>query len=484
LSVIGNTLCITIPENWLSEAKYPVTVDPVIGLSSLGALGPEDEGGDENSYWGFNDGDGMNLSGNMGVNRFTAPHAISGNCTAHLYVDYYPGGYYWSTSKEKVWPVLYTHDPAKDRPDLIKSSGGGYISNDVGRPAGPPRGWRSTGVTVDGTIGQGQTFWFGFLFWAMEPRYDYGGRLYRCFALPYQDTYAGLRQKFYKYPMNVETEYYEDEKGNEIEYEVWAEPAYNLKISMYLEYTAPSTNYTRTITQGVNLTDSRKRAAGYRRAAVMNARGTTLLGHSSNYRRKQTGVLTVSGVLNRFRGCFRTIAEQVKPTEVLSYCRDFFRAISVTVRPLTHEGRTHAARRDIAGHAGAGDRTARHRGLIRTLVTAVTAADYAGKVSALLCAIQEQASAWGEAGYMGDYLRGLYTEAGSAAETKYEGEYYREVADTAGSTGVSLRHLFVFIRLATLSLVRDYLLTRFLRSREELAVKSVVTKELELDSRL
>jgi hypothetical protein len=50
LSVVGNSLCIIIPETWLSETKYPVIVDPIIGLSTLGALGPEDES--ENSYWG------------------------------------------------------------------------------------------------------------------------------------------------------------------------------------------------------------------------------------------------------------------------------------------------------------------------------------------------------------------------------------------------------------------------------------------------
>jgi hypothetical protein len=53
--------------------------------------------------------------------------------------------------------------------------------------------------------------------------------------------------------MEIETEYYEDEDGNEVEYDVWAEPSYALKISMYLEYSVPSTNYTWTLTQGLNL---------------------------------------------------------------------------------------------------------------------------------------------------------------------------------------------------------------------------------------
>jgi hypothetical protein len=37
LSVIGNALRIIIPENWLSEAKYPVIVDPTIGTTTVGS---------------------------------------------------------------------------------------------------------------------------------------------------------------------------------------------------------------------------------------------------------------------------------------------------------------------------------------------------------------------------------------------------------------------------------------------------------------
>jgi hypothetical protein len=222
----------------------------------------------------------------------------------------------------------------------------------------------------------------------------------------------------------------------------------------------------------------------YFRHRTMNAKGVTLLGRSSNYYRKHTGVLAVIGALNRFQDFFRSIVEQVKPTEALHYCRVFPRTIAVTLRPLSHEGRNLLARRDIADHAGTGDSTVPQRGLIRTLLDKVAPRDYAGKVFTLFLTIREQACAWGEAGHIGDYLRGLYTEAGNVAETNRKTEYYREVQDTAGSMGVSLRHLFIFIRLVTLSLVRDYLLSRFLRAREELVLKSPGMKELELNSRI
>ena len=38
LAVVGNELRVTIPEWFLSEAKYPVVVDPTIGTSTVGSL--------------------------------------------------------------------------------------------------------------------------------------------------------------------------------------------------------------------------------------------------------------------------------------------------------------------------------------------------------------------------------------------------------------------------------------------------------------
>jgi hypothetical protein len=70
------------------------------------------------------------------------------------------------------------------------------------------------------------------------------------------------------------------------------------------------------------------------------------------------------------------------------------------------------------------------------------------------------------------------------AETNHKGDYHRTVEDTAHNEGVSLRHLFIFFRLTTLSLVRDYITGRFLKSNEELVLKSPVCREIVLESTL
>jgi hypothetical protein len=564
LSIAGNELRITIPENFLSEAKYPVIVDPVIGLSALGALGPEDEGESENSYWGFNDWSGMALSRNMGVNQFTAPHPVTGNCTAHLYVDYYPGGYHWSTTQDKVWPVLYTHDPVKDRPGIIKSGNGGYISNDVGRSAGPPRGWRSTDITVDGSIQQGQVFWFGFLFWNMEPRYDYGGRLYRCNASPYQSTYAGLRQKFYQYPMDIEYDSYEDEAGNEIEYELWVEPSYDLKISMYLEYAGPPANYTRTLTQGVTLADIRKPIGAYKRSATQTVRGTGVVKGLAGFYRTVIQTVTSTMALKRYPTLIRNLVQAAgagdglgrlwsmlrKPLETagaadetqrISHAK---RTIADTGKPGTAVDRQQDFKRSIAHGGGTESGVLRNAGyvkrlqdtagstanagIIRALLLKLTEAaaalyemksgagfnrgitdavsnhsimsgtaiffrtlfgsagggDSPGRFISLMRIIQDTGTAGDDTGHTTDYLRGLFVEAGNIAETTRRGEYYRKQQDTAFSGAVPLRHLFIFIRLLTGAYIRDYIIGRFLKSKEEVVIKSPVCREITIESTL
>jgi hypothetical protein len=252
---------------------------------------------------------------------------------------------------------------------------------------------------------------------------------------------------------------------------------------MYFDYTSAQ-NYSRTLTQGVALTDGGKLAGVYQRVMTMTAKGATLLGHGSNYFREDVSAVSVTGVTSRFRGFLRLVTERLKVNDPARCCRDIVRTITLAARSGTREQRKLSSRRDVADHAGTGDSASRERGFIRTVLAMVSTGDYAEKVSAWFRTIQEQAATLGEAGRLGDYLRGLYSEAGSMEETKHEGEYYRTVQDTAGSMGVSLRRLFIFLRLATLSLVRDYLISRFLRSREELVIKSAVARELILESRV
>jgi hypothetical protein len=344
----------------------------------------------------------------------------------------------------------------------MKSSDGGYIINYVGGTKGPPRGWRSAGITVDGTIQTGSVFWFGFHFWRIEPRYDYGGRLYRCSASPYQDTYAGLRRKFYNYPIENEMASYIDSLGNEVEYEIWVQPSYELKISMYLE--APGENHTRTLTQGVKLTDSRKLTGNYKRSVTQTVRGNT--------------------VLNRFEGFSRKCVTEVKNTALLKREPVFIRAVVERIKAAMSTGNSREIKRGMENRVTADSSTAFREGFLRNIVNAINTDDGVKASVFVSRFIPERLNAAEVTGHWGDYLRGLYIEAGSMAETTHKAEYHRKQEDTARGEAVPLRHLFIFIRLLTVAYIRDFIIGRFLKSREEIVIKSPVCREITLDSKL
>jgi hypothetical protein len=82
LSIAGNELHITIPEQWLSEAAYPVIVDPVVGTTTVGSQ----------NRWVQEAGEPpveLMFELSIPVNRFLVPETIQNDClcTAFVYVN-------------------------------------------------------------------------------------------------------------------------------------------------------------------------------------------------------------------------------------------------------------------------------------------------------------------------------------------------------------------------------------------------------------
>jgi hypothetical protein len=256
LSVTGNMLCITIPEAWLSEAKYPVIIDPTIGTTTVGSQ----------THWNNVDNesyDQLFLEASLGVNRFLVTESFTGTGTAFVYA-------YETDYDGRCKPVLYSDN--NNTPLTRKSQSEGFFDSAV--TSGKPASWRSTTFQSRETISTGSYIWFGLFCDWFAPRFDYGAKCY----WDYWDT-----------------------KGDDIPdtYPLWrADSYYDFKLSMYFTY-ASAHNYTRTLTQGVTLTDSRKQAADYKRATAMNANGITLLGHSSHYFREHLSALNISDTASR-----------------------------------------------------------------------------------------------------------------------------------------------------------------------------------------
>jgi hypothetical protein len=445
LSIMGSSLCITIPENWLSEAAYPVIVDPTIGTSTVGSQTHWDM--DPPEPWAP-----LTLEWELAFNQFTVAEAVKGICTAFFYA------YSNEEPDSGGYPVIYDDNGFQPVHRLTKEEH--FLDLEVA--PSKPAGWRNTTFQTKETIPVGAKIWFGLhTEYFAYARFDYGVKFYS----QYNDDYDSIPDTL---PV------YTNWSGSNDDY-------YMFKISWYFTYTSAQ-NYTRTLTQGVTLNDSRKLTANYKRTAVMNGQTATALGHGSQYFRQHSTGFTGTDSLRYERGFLRTIAEQIHILNPLSYCRDFLRHIVNTARPFTTENRSLANKRDIASTARSGDSVVCGRGFFRTVTALLHLADTAFPFAGLLRRLSQEAAAFDTAGHWGSYIRGLYVEAANITETKHQAAYFRRQEDTAHVEALSLRHLIIFVKLVTAGFVRDFIIRRFLKSNEDIVLKSCVCREITLDS--
>jgi hypothetical protein len=137
LSVAGNCLYITIPEKFLSEAKYPVIVDPTIGTTTVESQTHWDNV-DNESY------DQLFIEAAIAVNRFLVPETLNNTAAAYVYA-------YDSDYDGRCKPVLYSDN--NNVPLARCSANEGVFDIAVGN--GKPAGWRSAVFKPNTSIAKG-----------------------------------------------------------------------------------------------------------------------------------------------------------------------------------------------------------------------------------------------------------------------------------------------------------------------------------------
>ena len=361
LSVVGNELRITIPEWWLSEAVYPVIVDPTIGTTTVGSQ----------THWNNVENESVDqlfIEVALMVNRFIIPETLNGNATAYVYA--YDNDY-WGRCN----PVIYSDN--NNVPLTRLSANEGEIDIEV--KSGKPAGWRSAAFKANSSIAAGNNIWFGLFCDWFAPRFDYGTKCYWDFW---------------------------DHLGNNIPntYPVWsANWYYNFKVSMYFTYTSAQ-NYIRTLTQGVTLTDSRKQTANYKRDLTQTAGANSLLA--------------------RYKSFFLKLQETVNGFDSGNSSLFFLRSLRETAK--NNDTKKHIA----------------------------------------------------------DYSRLLPDTAEIDSKVNVGWTIVAKIADTVHAAGTVFRGLVLLVRIVTEVFVRDYLLGRFLKAREELVLKSAISVEIEHESRI
>jgi hypothetical protein len=289
LSVVNNELHITIPENWLAEAKYPVVVDPTIGTTTVGSQYQIRQNGPLIQLYMYSA---------IPVNRFLVPQTIDGYCTANIYVN---DNYQKPAAGHAV---LYSDN--NDTP-LTKKSTNEYMA-DFTFYKGVSPGWFGSSFYTAEAIPSGTYIWFGvftYIYW--EPRFDYGGK---CYTDNYTSSINSAPNTYPLLNVNIYRDYL---------------------LSMYFTYTVQPQNYVRTLTQGIALSDNQILAGGYKRIAEQtvqaDATPTRLLAFYKTIHETLSGI----GIAKKAITIFKRIQETLGGFDLNSRSLSIFASIKDTL---------------------------------------------------------------------------------------------------------------------------------------------------------
>ncbi|AEF86409.1 hypothetical protein TREPR_2049 [Treponema primitia ZAS-2] len=533
----NGVMTITIPERWLGEAQYPVVVDPVIGSNTVGAYYEYD-------YLSYDDWETcqeyypgktmdnvkramwIELYEEAAFNKYNTPVALNGTYDCYAYI--HKAGKIMDGYDCTIAPFIYSNYGNRPKQLLSYQFTYGYpLPENHNYEYININRWIKSTITPN-AIAANTDIWFGFYGNGVALQFDYGVPLFRAQELQLDPSYREYYSTVYEMlsdlmflDIGIFNDKFNDPRS---EYRnVLPNARYDMKMSIYLEI--PANAYIRTLAQGVTLGDSRKLVAAYKktlaqgvklsdilkpeasykktlamngrnnaglghtssykRVSVMDGGNTSALGHGSSYVRKHTATVKGTGLASRAAGIYRKLAQQLKAGDLLKGSRALLRKAVDTVKTTTAQSRFVGNKRSIieTGRSLDGGGSTK-RGIFRVMLMTVRESDATGRAALLLRVLTGKAGVSDAVGHWGDYVRGMYAAAGSRAGTAHLGEYHREAFDTAGTTGEALRSLGVFIRLATVGFVRDFLLRRFLKSNEELVLKSAICREIVLESRI
>jgi hypothetical protein len=219
LEITGRRMSVTIPEEWLADAAYPVVVDPVIGTQTRGALNTID-------WYGEGDPQPFYLDCQMGLSKFTAASAIAGICTSYIYS--------YLSDDCNGQAVLFSD--SSNFPGTRISRNEAIVNLDRTTAA-----WVPSTFSLSRTIAAGETFWYGYnAKFGINTYYDVAGT----FRKMWTDTFTDVPETFSDYG------------------EVWS-----VIMSAYFSYTT-AVNYTRTCAGNTGVAGNTARREGMARSSA------------------------------------------------------------------------------------------------------------------------------------------------------------------------------------------------------------------------
>jgi hypothetical protein len=210
--------------------------------------------------------------------------------------------------------------------------------------------------------------------------------------------------------------------------------------------------------------DTQNLKADYKREANENVNGTD----------------AINALFSFFRQCVETVGNSIR----LARLPMFSRCVSDEIKASDEIKNNRELNIKFVDTAVIADTANRSQGFVRTVIESVKIVDDFDFTVLFIRTLHETQGANDNFQQVRNYIRCLYVEAGNLAETACRGNFYRTVQDTVQAEGSAFRHLLIFVKILTTSFVRDFIIRRFLVAREELVLKSCVTRELTLESKI
>jgi hypothetical protein len=524
LRIDRGVMTIRIPEDWLGEAAYPVVVDPVIGSNTIGAYRtfPYIDEDDYTYYlrdltYHPEEADLMDycvdeeiyLEELIALNRQTTPLKLQGTYNAYLYSDKTDSYTYGSTTYYVddiiAYPMLY--NSVNDKPKQTLFSGTAPVPVLVS-PASPPK-WNKGTLTFGTAINSGTDIWFGFgAVTGIVCRFDYGSQYWGVHRLVYPedwrlDGYGSLMEGLEDYGLtDVSKGYAKLSNSGKDGVNIYPGARSDFKISMYLEL--PAQQYTRTVTQGVRLTDNRKRVHGIVKKLLQTAgihqtnnriqhairkreeTAAATEGHSRTHTAVRQAIQTtgIHDIPIHEKGLYRIMESLLGVVETIGPVRSIVRALYATVTSVMEVPVRRDIRLGVSDSVNHGDSVNRSRGFFAFLRSGLGSHDHTGYTGAWGRTVPDPAYASGATRRSADYRRNPRDDLSGTGESLRRAEYIRVARDQGNVHGEVRRMLSVFIRLVSFGAARDYIIRRFLKSNEEIVIKSAVCRDITLDSTL
>jgi len=242
LAVVGNELQITIPEQWLSEAAYPVVVDPVIGSAAVGS---------QYEYY-------VSIYGYMPLwcidsillNKVLISERIDTNGTFYVYKNEDFGEEYRIID---TCPCMYNN--VNNLPNTRISVNEELIIDPYDYNEA---GWLHAGIGKNYPINEGDYIWFGVRGNNLQIRFDYGGIL---------ESYDAWGPNYYEH--KLVPDYLWD---NSYTQSLTTHLIREIKASMYINFELQGNNHITTLVETVRVNSNLSKAQTFFRRGAETVR--------------------------------------------------------------------------------------------------------------------------------------------------------------------------------------------------------------------